>query len=107
MFSLKQKAAPVPAARSDRVLPGRVPRVSGASAAKVVGHVLLARVADHRRWPGASLQERRHRRGDDRPERRRYLQHQGPALRDQKLKLTYRQGYFAKSDTPSTRKRRS
>jgi Ca-activated chloride channel family protein len=30
-----------------------------------------------------------------------------PALRDQKLKLTYRQGYFAKSDTPSTRKRRT
>jgi Ca-activated chloride channel homolog len=30
-----------------------------------------------------------------------------PALRDQKLKLTYRQGYFAKSDTPTTRKRRT
>jgi VWFA-related protein len=30
-----------------------------------------------------------------------------PALRDQKLKLTYRQGYFAKSDLPTTRKRRS
>lgn len=30
-----------------------------------------------------------------------------PALRDQKLKLTFRQGYFAKSDAPSARKRRS
>jgi VWFA-related protein len=30
-----------------------------------------------------------------------------PALKDQKLKLTYRQGYFAKSDTPTTRKRRT
>jgi VWFA-related protein len=30
-----------------------------------------------------------------------------PALRDQKIKLTYRQGYFAKSDTPATRKRRT
>ncbi|MCA1631142.1 MAG: VWA domain-containing protein [Acidobacteria bacterium] len=30
-----------------------------------------------------------------------------PALKDQKLKLTFRQGYFAKSDAPSTRKRRS
>jgi VWFA-related protein len=30
-----------------------------------------------------------------------------PALRDQKIKLTYRPGYFAKSDTPTTRKRRT
>jgi VWFA-related protein len=30
-----------------------------------------------------------------------------PALKDQKLKLTFRQGYFAKSDAPATRKRRS
>jgi Ca-activated chloride channel family protein len=30
-----------------------------------------------------------------------------PALRDQKLKLTFRQGYFAKSDAPTSRKRRS
>jgi Ca-activated chloride channel family protein len=30
-----------------------------------------------------------------------------PALKDQKIKLTYRQGYFAKSDTPATRKRRT
>jgi Ca-activated chloride channel family protein len=30
-----------------------------------------------------------------------------PALRDQKLKLTYRQGYFSKSDTQTTRRRRS
>ncbi|MFL6230024.1 MAG: VWA domain-containing protein [Pyrinomonadaceae bacterium] len=30
-----------------------------------------------------------------------------PALKDQKIKLTYRQGYFAKSDTPTTRKRRT
>ena len=30
-----------------------------------------------------------------------------PALKDQKLKLTYRQGYFAKSDTPTTRRRRT
>jgi VWFA-related protein len=30
-----------------------------------------------------------------------------PALKDQKLRLTYRQGYFAKSDTPTTRKRRT
>ncbi|MFN2597137.1 MAG: VWA domain-containing protein [Pyrinomonadaceae bacterium] len=30
-----------------------------------------------------------------------------PALKDEKLKLTYRQGYFAKSDTPTTRRRRT
>ncbi len=30
-----------------------------------------------------------------------------PELRDQKIKLTYRQGYFAKSDAPTTRRRRS
>jgi Ca-activated chloride channel homolog len=29
-----------------------------------------------------------------------------PELRDQKIKLTYRQGYFAKSDAPTTRRRR-
>lgn len=29
------------------------------------------------------------------------------ALKDQKLKLTYRQGYFAKSEAPTTRRRRS
>jgi Ca-activated chloride channel family protein len=30
-----------------------------------------------------------------------------PALKDQKMKLTYRPGYFAKSDTPTTRRRRT
>lgn len=30
-----------------------------------------------------------------------------PALKDQKVRLTYRPGYFAKSDAPTTRKRRT